>query len=348
MASPTVSPTLEAGQTTPPTEAAATPTPTSYKPRYIDVALNLADPVFRGIYHSQQRHDDDLGGVLKRAGAVGCSKILVTGSDLHNSKTCVDLCKEIADNSEAWGGVKAWSTVGIHPCHAKEVDEEGFWDTFKTRVEEGMKSGYVKAFGEFGLDYDRLEWADAETQRRAFTAQLEYFRTLTPALPLFLHSRAAHKDFLELLKPHLSHFPGALVHSFTGTLEEVQELVELGCYVGINGCSLKTDENLEIVRALPLDRIMLETDGPWCEMRKSSAACKLMDKKGVELPDLGPLCKKKEKWVEGQRINGRNEPVAIQWVALAVATIKEVSLEEVCEAAWKNSIQVFGLGEYQQ
>jgi len=77
---------------------------------------------------------------------------------------------------------------------------------------------------------------------------------------------------------------------------------------------------------------MLETDGPWCEMRKSSAACKLMEKKGVELPDLGPICKKKEKWVEGQRVNGRNEPVAIQWVALAVATIKEVTLEEVCEA----------------
>lgn len=177
-----------------------------------------------------------------------------------------------------------------------------------------------------------MEWADAETQRRAFKEQLEYFSTLTPALPLFLHSRAAHDDFLALLKPYLSHFPGALVHSFTGTLSELQELIDLGCYVGINGCSLKTDDNLDIIRALPLDRIMLETDGPWCEMRASSAACKLMKSKGVELPDLGACAKKKEKWVPGQRVNGRNEPIAIQWVAMAVATVKELPLEVVCEA----------------
>lgn len=77
---------------------------------------------------------------------------------------------------------------------------------------------------------------------------------------------------------------------------------------------------------------MLETDGPWCEMRKSSAACKLIESKGIVLPDLGPVCKKKDKLKEGERVNGRNEPVAIQWVALAVATVKEVSLEDVCEA----------------
>ena len=158
MTSPIANPAVEAGKSTPPTESTPrrqpTPPPSSlaYKPRYIDIALNLADPVYRGIYHSQQRHDDDLGGVLQRAGAAGCSKILVTGSDLHNSKTCVELCQEIANNSKAWGGVKAWSTVGIHPCHAKEVMEDGFWETFKTRVEEGVKGGWVKAFGEFGLD----------------------------------------------------------------------------------------------------------------------------------------------------------------------------------------------------
>src|SRR5690606_13124465 len=79
--------------------------------------------------------------------------------------TCVELCQEIADNSEKWGGVRAWSTVGIHPCHAKEVDEEGFWDTFKARVDAGLKSGYVKAFGEFGLD---CKFLDSAMRGRAF------------------------------------------------------------------------------------------------------------------------------------------------------------------------------------
>jgi TatD related DNase len=63
-----------------------------------------------------------------------------------------------------------------------------------------------------------------------------------------------------MLFPRLSQLKGGLVHSFTGTVEEMRRLVEAGLYVGINGCSLKTEENLEVVRQIPLDRIMLETD----------------------------------------------------------------------------------------
>lgn len=87
-------------------------------------------------------------------------------------------------------------------------------------------------------------------------------------LPLFLHSRAAHADFVRLLKSVLGEElerigKGGLVHSFTGTVEEMRELVGLGLHVGVNGCSMKTDENLEVVRAIPLDRLQIETDGPW-------------------------------------------------------------------------------------
>ena len=83
-------------------------------------------------------------------------------------------------------------------------------------------------------------------------------------MPLFLHSRAASEDFERLLSARLPELPrGGLVHSFTGTMEEMERLVNLGVDIGVNGCSLKTEENLEVVRAMPLERIQIETDGPW-------------------------------------------------------------------------------------
>jgi hypothetical protein len=108
-------------------------------------------------------------------------------------------------------------------------------------------------------DYDRLKFSSRESQITHFTSQLTLSQIHN--LPLFLHSRAAGDDFLSIMKAHRSLWKGqgGVVHSFTGTLEEMRGLVEEGLYVGINGCSLKTEENLEAVKELPLERLMLET-----------------------------------------------------------------------------------------
>lgn len=130
---------------------------------------------------------------------------------------------------------------------------------------ESKKAGLAVAFGEFGLDYDRLFLSSKEQQLKYFEAQLDL--AVEIQLPLFLHSRAAAEDFERLLAPRLPKLPKkGVVHSFTGTLEEMNRLVALGLDIGVNGCSMKTEENLEVVRAIPLDRIQIETDGPWvCE-----------------------------------------------------------------------------------
>lgn len=139
------------------------------------------------------------------------------------------------------------------------------------------------------------------------------------------------------------------MHSFTGTVEEMQRLVDLGLYIGINGCSLKTEENLDVVRKVPLDKLMLESDGPWCEIRPSHASSKVLKEAQDMLDLIGEVpstpAVKKERWAKGKMVKSRNEPAATALVAVVVAKVKGVSLEEVCEAAWRNSVKLFGLGE---
>ncbi len=183
----------------------------------------------------------------------------------------------------------------------------------------------------------------------------------------FLHSRACHADFVRLLTdafgPGLERLArGGVVHSFTGTADEARELVRLGLHIGLNGCSLKTADGCAVVAEIPLDRLMLETDAPWCEVRPSHEGWKYLveqppaappaaassSKKKNKTPD-GPAVPerfrsvKKEKWVEGAMVKGRNEPCMIERVAKIVAGIKGLTVEEVCEAAWANTVAVFGL-----
>lgn len=268
-----------------------------------------------------------------------------------------------------------------HPAKSAKVIAE-----LTTLIAEARASGknQLVAMGEFGLDYDRLQHCSKTVQLHSFQAQLRLAASLEPQLPLFLHSRAAHEDFVRLLKeafgPKLEKLEkGGVVHSFTGTLEEMRELMDLGLYIGINGCSFKTAENCAAVKEVRLDRLMIETDGPWCEIRPSHEGYKyLIEKKDSPAPTPAPApdgdaplpgskpkppqqqkknqkkepdfperfkSVKKEKWVEGAMIKGRNEPCSIERVAKVIAGIKNVHVEEVCEVAWRNTVKVFGVGE---
>ncbi|KAI5923729.1 hypothetical protein F4810DRAFT_700958 [Camillea tinctor] len=386
----------------------------TYKPRYIDIGINLADPIFRGQYHGTQRHPDDLDAVISRAKEVGCTKLIITGSDFKSSEHALEIAKEYPGT--------VYTTAGIHPCSSSifssihsHIDTNGHTmpcdpdptqpiseahepdATKTTEVISALRALISRArsthptplvaFGEFGLDYDRLHYCSRRVQRHSFGAQLALAASLTPQLPLFLHSRAAHADFVALLKdafgPRLERLEkGGVVHSFTGTADEMRELMDLGLHVGANGCSFKTADNCAVVRDVRLDRLMLETDGPWCEVRPSHEGWKYLvepkpqpvpesetttseapaeqgqparkpkkqqqqqqkknQKKEPEVPERWRTVKK-EKWVEGAMVKGRNEPCMIERVGKIVAGIKGVSVEEVCEAAWRNTTRVFEL-----
>ncbi|KND94099.1 Deoxyribonuclease Tat-D [Tolypocladium ophioglossoides CBS 100239] len=377
-----------------------------YTPRYIDIGINLADPIFRGRYHHSQKHQDDLEAVIGRAREVGCTKLMVTGSDFKSVRDSLKLAEEYPGT--------VYATAGIHPCSSAifsstgrrrmsdhttpcgpdpsaPIPEDHAPDPKRSAniiadltalLAEARSSGqkHLVAMGEVGLDYDRLHYCNKAVQLHSFAAQLRVAASLEPQLPLFLHSRAAHSDFVSLLKgafgDRLERLEkGGVVHSFTGTAEEMRELMDLGLYIGINGCSFKTAENCAVVREVHLDRIMLETDGPWCEVRPSHEGWKyLVEKKsaqepaenGTTTPTDGQLkpqkqskknqkkesevperfkVVKKEKWEQGAMVKGRNEPCNIERVAKVVAGIKGVSVEEVCEAAWRNTVKVFELGQ---
>lgn len=237
-----------------------------------------------------------------------------------------------------------FATIGVHPCSTQDFDNytagpDKFLQVLKNLAFDAKASGHAVAFGEIGLDWDRLFLSPKETQLKYFEAQLDIAIELQ--LPLFLHMRNCNDEFLAILKPRLNKLPKrGLVHSFTGTSEEMKGMVELGFDIGINGCSMKTEENIAVVKEVPLERLQIETDGPWCEIRPSHASSKYL----TDAPQV-PKAVKKEKWQKGLMVKGRNEPATIPLVAHVIAKVKEVPTEEVCSAAWQNSIRMFGLGE---
>ncbi|EGV62616.1 hypothetical protein CANTEDRAFT_115155 [Yamadazyma tenuis ATCC 10573] len=255
-----------------------------WKPQYFDIGVNFSDPMFQGLYNhsTTPKHPPDLPQVIQRAHLFNVSKMLVTASTIKESQEHFELCDQFPNDF--------YSTVGVHPCTVAEEfyigdqlspqsDEK--LAQIKNLVETGVQRGTVKAFGEIGLDYDRLHYSSKEQQITMFRKQLEVIASLKHLeLPLFLHMRNACEDFIEVLRPFIDDGSiergNGVVHSFTGTEQELEKLLQLGFYIGINGCSLKSEENLQVARLIPKHKLMIETDAPWCEIRKSHAGYKYL------------------------------------------------------------------------
>lgn len=243
-------------------------------------------------------------------------------------------------------------TIGVHPYHANEPATD---PTYLARLATAIDAALalsppttpLAAFGELGLDYDRLALAPKAVQLATFGAQLDLFVARAWDLPLFLHCRggaAAVDDLIDVLTPYLPRLPRrGLVHSFVGTAAQMERLVgALGFDVSVNGFSFADREGLEMVRAVPLERLQIETDAPWGEVK---AGAEVVRRYCGNAPEMVAGSRKKDKWVEGCMVKERNESCAISRVAFVVAGLKGVGVEEVAEAAWANSVGMFGLGE---
>jgi TatD DNase family protein len=119
------------------------------------------------------------------------------------------------------------------------------------------------AVGECGLDYFR-DFSPREAQRAAFRAQLEL--AAGSGLPVFLHQRDAHEDFIDILAPMMSRLAGGVAHCFTGDANMLREYLRLGLHIGITGwiCDERRGSALrEAAAEIPLDRLLIETDAPY-------------------------------------------------------------------------------------
>lgn len=241
----------------------------------------------------------DLPAVLARAAAAGVCRIVTIGIDLASSRRAVELAASLPALS---------ATVGIHPHHVAEASD-GVYDELVRLATDA--ASLVAGYGEIGLDYAK-PYAPPEVQRRHFARQLRLARDL--ALPVVIHDREAHEDCLTLLR-EVALPAGGVMHCFSGDVAFARRVLDLGLFISIPGIvTFKNAVQLhEVVRALPLDRMVLETDGPF----------------------LAPV----------PRRGKRNEPALLPHIARAVAEVRGVAPADIARHTTANARRLFQLPE---
>ena len=251
-----------------------------------DIGANLSHASFR----------EDLDAVLARARAAGVETIVVTGTSVEESRHAAAL-------AEAHG---LYSTAGVHPHHARECDT-GTIPALRAIAAQPR----VVALGECGLDFNR-NYSPHPDQEKWFEAQLDLACEI--GKPLFLHSRDAHPRFAEILRHH--RVGKAVAHCFTGEAAELRAYLELGLYIGITGwiCDERRGRHLvELVREIPPERLLVETDAPY----------------------LAP----------GKYRGKRNEPAYVVETAAVLAKVKRIAPEALAKATTDNFFRLYSKAE---
>ena len=258
----------------------------------LDIGANLAHDSF----------DDDRDEVLQRAADAGVARSIITGSsDDSNARAAT-----LAETSDG----KLFSTAGVHPHHASDYTDES-----DALIRSLVAKDAVVAVGECGLDYFR-NFSPRDAQLDAFRRQLQIAKET--GLPVFLHQRDAHDDFIDVLEPSLPGLSRAVAHCFTGEHESLREYIELGLYIGITGwiCDERRGKHLhDIVSVVPDDRLLIETDAPYL---------------------LPRTIKPKPK-------TRRNEPAYLPEVLRVVAQARGQSEDHVAQITTENATRFFAL-----
>ncbi|MBI2753140.1 MAG: TatD family hydrolase [Betaproteobacteria bacterium] len=258
----------------------------------VDIGANLTHPSFR----------DDLEDAIRRAREAGVDTILVTGTTVEESRRATDLASSHPEI--------LYATAGVHPHHARECDAATI-----PALRALAAHPRVVALGECGLDFNR-NYSPHPDQEKWFTAQIELACKL--GKPLFLHSRDAHPRFADLLRAHRARLPRAVAHCFTGERAELRACLDLDLYIGITGwiCDERRGRHLlDLVREIPRERLLIETDSPYLTPR-----------------DLRPQPRAR-----------RNEPAHLPHILRTLARALGRPAEEVGEDTARNARELFSL-----
>jgi len=270
-------------------------------------------------------YKDDLEEVLSQTlkNSVWCINV---GTKYETSRQAVEIAEKYQEG--------VYATIGMHPIHIKtdlvkfKTDpEEGSFETLgedfdENKYRELAKSKKVVAIGEIGLDYyyrpkttKRLEQFKKQ-QKDLFIKQLELAEELN--LPVVIHCRMAHTDLIEILKSQASSSKlqnyklRGVIHCFTGNLQEAEEYIKMGFYIGLNGIIFKLSLD-DVIKTIPLDKILIETDCPY-----------------LTPPQAGPR-------------ETRNEPLFVRYVAEKIAELRGVSFQEIADATTSNTKKLFSI-----
>ncbi|MDG1061740.1 MAG: TatD family hydrolase [SAR86 cluster bacterium] len=257
---------------------------------FIDIACNFT--------HESFKHN--LDEVINNAEQAGVGKFVLLCASLAD----IGPIKVIQNNAPE----KFFISLGIHPHHATEILEINY-DALLNK----LKSISPNAIGETGLDYFR-NISPPDIQKKSFGMHIEIAKELS--LPLYLHQRDAHGDFIRIIKENISNFPKFVVHCFTGTQAELDEYLELGAYIGLTGWICDAKRNIDLrksIKNIPIEKMMIETDSPYLIPKN------LMIKPNKNI----------------------NEPKYLPHIANEICELTGYDLEELKSATSNNAIEFF-------
>lgn len=253
---------------------------------FIDTHTHIDGPEF----------DDDRDVVIQRAKDAGAEKLLIPAIDLKSMDTVLDTCNK-------YNGY-AFPMVGLHPEEVK-ADYKDVLSKLHHYLEEDYK---FIAIGEIGLDYYWSREFENE-QLDAFETQIRW--SIETGLPVSIHCRKAQNEMIKILKKYKKELPGGVFHCFTGNEKEAAELLDFDNFVlGIGGViTFKKSHLPEVVKDIPLERIVLETDAPYM----------------APAPMRG----------------NRNESSYIPYIIEKIALAKGITMDDVAKQTTENAERVF-------
>lgn len=243
-----------------------------------------------------ERFDEDRDLVINRAKANGIGLIMNPGADFDSSVRAVELAQKYD---------MIYAAVGIHPHDASSLDEH-----MLSMIEMLSKKPKVQAIGEIGLDF-HYDYSPRDVQRHWFREQLRLAKRLN--LPVIIHDREANQETFDTLSDENAFETGVLMHCYSGSAELAKAYVKKGAYISIAGpVTFKNSRKLiEVVGAVPLDRLMIETDSPYMTPE----------------PFRGK----------------RNESLYVTYVCEKIAQIKGIELSEAARATTANAKMFFNI-----
>lgn len=258
----------------------------------IDIGVNLMHRSFT----------PDRENVVDDASFEGVSPLIITGTSERDSISSVKYASRYPG--------KLYTTVGVHPHDVKSCNNNTI-----SVLKELSINDCVVAIGECGLDYNR-DFSPRDVQRKWFEKQIEL--AIDVNKPLFLHERDALTDFVSILKGYASQKPKMVVHCFTGVEEALDIYLDMECYIGITGwiCDERRGRHLaQLVKKIPLDKLMIETDAPFLTPRN----------------------------MKEQPKHGRNEPKYLVHIAEDIARILNMNVEDLAEQTYLNTCRFFNI-----